>query len=63
MKIIFNSEEQMDNFCHKIGWHYCPNDLGFGGATHNTMDCERGFECSECWKNCGIEMEVANHES
>ena len=58
MKIIFDSEEQMDMFCERLGHQYCPNDLGFGGTTDNTTDCERCGLCKDCWKDCGIEMEV-----
>ena len=52
MKIIFDSEEQKENFMADL----CPDDVC--DALHaKSSDFCYGL-CSECWKNCGIEMEV-----
>ena len=52
MKIIFDSEEEKDNFAKLIFSDYCPSLFGLKGSC---CDFEK---CDECWKNCGIEMEV-----
>lgn len=62
MKIIFDSEEQMDRFCKFLADFGCPNDVDLGNVSDNINDCERCGLCSDCWKDCGIEMEVKESE-
>jgi hypothetical protein len=49
MKIIFDSEEEKEDFMANL----CPDDV----LPAKLSDFCYG-PCSECWKNCGIEMEV-----
>lgn len=56
MKIIFDSEEQKDALMGLLADDYCPACLFL-----KETGCELGSsddDCDECWKNCGIEMEV-----
>ena len=54
MKIIFDSEEQKENFARHIFADHCPTLFGLNGS------CCDFEECDECWKNCGLEVEVKN---
>lgn len=54
MKIIFDSEEQKDNFAKHIPATFCPSLFGLKGS------CCDFEECDDCWKNSGIELEVRN---
>ena len=58
MKIIFNSDGEMNKFIKRL----CPSDVTFNH--HNdTCDCyddaDKPDACETCWKNSPIEMEVA----
>lgn len=60
MRIIFDSEEQKERFISLISPFLCPSDIGIGNddADH----CSRNGACRDCWKNCGIEIEVKESE-
>ena len=53
MKIIFDSEEQKEDFMADV----CPDDVSIALHAELSDRCY-GPCCSECWKNCGIELEV-----
>ena len=61
MKIIFDSEEQKDEFIRGLARHTCPNELGLskrlscGEGEVNASTIER---CIKCFKQSGLEMEV-----
>ena len=58
MKLIFESQEEFDDFV-KCG---CPSDIP---TVTNPYPCPVNYDyekkfCTECWKNCGLELEVKN---
>lgn len=61
MKIIFDSEEQKESFKSLIDG-CCPMRFGLKGKCFDSSD---GWhisdeDCDECWKRCGLEVEVKN---
>lgn len=56
MKIIFDSEEQKDALMGLLADDYCPNCLFL--KDDDRICGKSDIDCDECWKNCGIEMEV-----
>ena len=54
MKIIFDSEDQMEQFMKLMSEDYCPNVLYLEDHCNGASR----IQCDECWRNCGIEMEV-----
>lgn len=48
MKIIFDSEEEKENFLDYV----CPKDV----LPHCTYLCDD--TCLDCWENAGVEMDV-----
>lgn len=61
MKIIFDSEEQKANFIDLIKC-YCPGELDENMRYVDDEECKTIPNCSKCWENCGIEMEVKEDE-
>ena len=61
MKIIFDSERQMMEFFCALGQDNCPGDFinidEIRGGLRARYCCVEE-PCWECWKNCGIEVEV-----
>ena len=56
MKIIFDSEEQMDKFMDMFS-EFCPADYGLKGFGEGECSISPPV-CYACWKNCGIEMDI-----
>lgn len=58
MKIIFDSEEQMDRFMDVLASsNSCPRYMGFSDYALQNLSCLE-YRCDDCWKNCGVEVEV-----
>ena len=55
MKMIFDSEGQRDWIFRVLSERHCPTCLFFKS---DSTKCNRPNGCVECWKNCGIEVEV-----
>lgn len=64
MKIIFDSEEQKKNFLKVLGdaMNKCPSYCGFMELSSNDCTPATKDNCSKCWEQCGIEMEVKSCE-
>lgn len=53
MKIIFDNWKQENVFFEALAdSSHCPSELGGDEAKGCAIDCE------DCWRNCGIEVEV-----
>ena len=69
MKIIFDSEEQKEQFqklvLNQAEVDLCPSSLYLNERCVGILDLyDPGNytpDCINCWKNCGIEMEVAEN--
>lgn len=59
MKIIFDSEEQMNNFVNGLTY-FCPNELGLVNTAEVDGDCNT--DCHACWANA-VEMEVTDENN
>lgn len=63
MKIIFDSEEQKEEFIRGLASHTCPNELGLskrlicGEGEVNASTIER---CIKCFEQSGLEMVVGD---
>lgn len=57
MKIIFDSEEQKNAMMGLLEDDYCPNNIFLEDVGCNYGNSLRN-DCENCWKNCGIEVEV-----
>jgi hypothetical protein len=62
MKIIFDNEKQKEKILTAILRETCPREVGFADSDKDEDGCCIAKNCMECWKNCGIEMEVKNDE-
>lgn len=63
MKIIFDSEEQKDQFdivFFIISNELCPSHIGIEHKNKCRHYDKAKGSCLTCWRNCGIEMEVTN---
>ena len=58
MKIIFDSEEEKENFIKDR----CPTDILKNLGEIECDEFDNYGVCEKCWKNCGIEMEVKKDE-
>ena len=57
MKIIFDSEEQKKALMDELTGCYCPSAF-YLGERCDMVDEYTDKYCKECWKNCGLEVEV-----
>ena len=53
MKVIFDSEEQKDQFLEIMASGGCPGSLGLSEDICGYSD----HGCEYCWRTCGMEME------
>lgn len=63
MKIIFDSEQQKENFdiaLSILSAELCPCDIDLPHIEKCTYKEKGRKGCLTCWRNCGIEMEVTN---
>ena len=64
MKIIFDSEEQKKKMLMVLSGsdEMCPSDFGFNDEDPFECEPDNPTYCFECWKRCGLEMEVKETE-
>lgn len=55
MKLIFDNKEQKRMFFEDLMG--CPGRFGYKEVTNCNFKDSNDI-CSECWENCGIEIEV-----
>jgi len=58
MKIIFDSDEEKEDFIKDR----CPTDILKSLRDVEYDCCDICGTCKECWETCGIEMEVKKDE-
>ncbi len=65
MKIIFDNEEQKQNFLKVLedAANKCPSYCGFIELPSNDCTPTTKDNCAKCWEQCGIEMEVVSNEA
>ena len=56
MKIIFDSEEQKNEFLN--GGCGCPSSCGFNNVSDEDCWGRYHVSCVKCWEQSGIEIEV-----
>lgn len=53
MKVMFDSEDEKEDFIRGLSDHLCPRYLGLG----ELQRCDSPIDCRKCWEKA-VEMEV-----